>query len=173
MLYYYVTNHICLGFSKRFSATTLFGKIFAIPPDTITVQTDVTGVTCLNALWSQYNIQLNSYNQKVNVYDRRVSSYNDANSQAMGIFNWALDIRIWDQVKAKPAKATWDWLKEKYIKSSHLGIMEHFQFLKYQKIDLSDPNPQLTSFMNKTGVLAFLPLQSSTLNKLSYQPWNI
>ena len=27
-MYYYITNHICLGFSKRFSATTLFGKIF-------------------------------------------------------------------------------------------------------------------------------------------------
>ena len=77
-----------------------------------------------------------------------MSSFNNANSQAMGIFNQALDIGIWDQVKVKTAKETWDWLKEKYAKSSHLKIMEHFQFLKDQKIDLSNPNPQLAAFMH-------------------------
>ena len=118
------------------------------PPDVITNDTDTNAVTRLNALWNQYNVQLGSYNQHVNVYDRKMSSWNDSNSQAMGIFNRALDIGIWDQVKAKTAKETWDWLKDKYAKSSHLEIMEHFWFLKDQKIDLSDPNPQLAAFMH-------------------------
>ena len=48
----------------------------------------------------------------------------------------------------KTAKETWDWLKNKYAKSSHLEIMEHFWFLKDQKINLSDPNPQLAAFMH-------------------------
>ena len=118
------------------------------PPDAITTETDNTTVTRLNALWNQYNVQLVSYNQQMNVYERKMSSWNDSNSQAMGIFNRALDIGIWDQVKAKTAKETWDWLKDKYAKSSHLEIMEHFRFLKDQKIDLSDPNPQLAAFMH-------------------------
>ena len=48
----------------------------------------------------------------------------------------------------KTTKETWEWLKDKYTKSLHLEIMEHFWFLKDQKIDLSDPNPQLTTFMH-------------------------
>lgn len=118
------------------------------PPTLITDQTDAAGVTHLNALWNQYNMRLTYYHQQINVYDRKVSSYNDANSQAMGIINRALDIGIWDQVKAKTAKETWDWLKSKYAKSSHLEVMEHFRFIKDQKIDLSDPNPQLATFMH-------------------------
>ena len=118
------------------------------PPDAITNETDTNAVARLNALWNQYNVQLTSYNQQINVYNRKMSSWNDSNSQAMGIFNRALDIGIWDQVKAKTAKETWDWLKDKYAKSSHLEIMEHFQFLKDQKIDLSGPNPQLAAFMH-------------------------
>ena len=118
------------------------------PPDAITNETNANAVARLNALWNQYNVQLTSYNQQINVYDRKMSSWNDSNSQAMGIFNRALDIGIWDQVKAKNAKDTWDWLKDKYAKSLHLEIMEHFRFLKDQKIDLSDPNPQLAAFMH-------------------------
>ena len=66
------------------------------PPDAITTETDNTTVTQLNALWNQYNVQLVSYNQQMNVYERKMSSWNDSNSQAMGIFNRALDIGIWD-----------------------------------------------------------------------------
>ena len=118
------------------------------PPDAITNQTEPAVITQLNALWNQYNVPLISYNQQMNVYERKMSSWNDSNSQAMEIFNQALDIGIWDQVKVKTAKETWDWLKDKYAKSLHLEIMEHFWFLKDQKINLSNPNPQLTTFMH-------------------------
>ena len=57
------------------------------PPTLITDQTNTAGVTHLNALWNQYNVRLTYYHQQINIYDRKVSSYNDANSQAMGIFN--------------------------------------------------------------------------------------
>ena len=46
------------------------------------------------------------------------------------------------------SKEAWDWLKTKYAKQSHLELMEHFRFMKDQKIDLSDPNPQLAAYMH-------------------------
>jgi len=66
----------------------------------------------------------------------------------MGIFNRALDIGIWDQIKDKTAKASWEWLKSKYAKQSHLEVLEHFRFMKDQRFDLSDPNPQIATFMH-------------------------
>jgi len=59
-----------------------------------------------------------------------------------------LDIGIWDQIKEKTAKESWEWLKTKYTKQSHLEVLEHFCFMKDQKFDLSDPNPQLATFMH-------------------------
>ena len=144
------------GWSEKMISVFMIAKVYGIitrdtvkpadnqrpqepsPPDAITAETDNATVTWLNTLWIQYNVQLVSYNQQMNIYERKMSSWNDSNSQATGIFNRALDIGIWDQVKAKTTKETWDWLKERYTKSSHLEIMEHFQFLKDQKIDLSD-----------------------------------
>jgi len=66
----------------------------------------------------------------------------------MGIFNQALDIGIWDQIKDKTAKESWEWLKNKYAKQSHLEVLEHFRFMKDQRFDLSDPNPQIAAFMH-------------------------
>ena len=117
-------------------------------PVEITPTTAAADISWLQAQWTQYNVRINNYTHLITEYNRKVSNWNDANSQAMGIFNRALDIGIWDQVKDKTAKTTWDWLKDKYAKHSHLEIMEHFRFIKDQKIDLSDPNPQLASFMH-------------------------
>jgi len=91
---------------------------------------------------------MSKYHHLVTEYNRRNANWNDANSQAMGIFNRALDIGIWDQIKDKTAKESWEWLKNKYAKQSHLEVLEHFRFMKDQKFDLSDPNPQIAAFMH-------------------------
>jgi len=117
-------------------------------PTTITAQTDGPTATRLSAMWMQYNVQMSEYNHLQADFNRRRSNFNDANSQAMGIFNRALDAGLWDQIKAKNAKMSWDWLKEKYEKQSFQEILEHFRFMKEQRIDLSNPNPQLTLFMH-------------------------
>jgi len=88
------------------------------------------------------------YSHLVGKYNCKLSSWTDANSQAMGILNEALNIGIWDQIKEKTAKESWEWLKTKYTKQSHLEVLEHFHFMKDQKFDLSDPNLQLATFMH-------------------------
>ncbi|KIJ98666.1 hypothetical protein K443DRAFT_9012, partial [Laccaria amethystina LaAM-08-1] len=93
-------------------------------PTTIDNTTAGTDLNRLNAMWTQYQVRMTNYNHLLAEYNRKVSTWNDANSQAMGIFSRALQIGIWDQ------------------------ILEHFRYIKDQKIDLSDPNPQLATFMH-------------------------
>jgi len=38
-------------------------------------------------MWQQYNIRMGKYHHLVSEYNRRNANWNDANSQAMGIFN--------------------------------------------------------------------------------------
>ena len=117
-------------------------------PADISTAADAAGVARLNAMWTQYQVRMANYNHLLTEFNRKVSSWNDANSQAMGIFSRALQNGIWDQIKTFNSKQSWDWLKEKYAKKSHLETMEHFRFMKDQRIDLSDPNPQLAAFMH-------------------------
>ncbi|KIJ93333.1 hypothetical protein K443DRAFT_12947, partial [Laccaria amethystina LaAM-08-1] len=117
-------------------------------PTTIDDTTAGTDLNRLNAMWTQYQVRMTNYNHLLAEYNRKVSNWKDANSQAMGIFSRALQIGIWDQVKEKNSKETWDWLKDKYVKHSFMEILEHFRYIKDQKIDLSDPNPQLATFMH-------------------------
>jgi len=117
------------------------------PPE-IAATADSTVALRSQAMWQQYNIRMSKYHHLVSEYNRRNANWNDANSQAMGIFNRALDIGIWDQIKEKTAKESWEWLKNKYAKQSHLEVLEHFRFMKDQRFDLSDPNPQIAAFMH-------------------------
>jgi len=48
----------------------------------------------------------------------------------------------------KSTEESWEWLKTKYAKQSHLEVLEYFHFMKEQKFDLSDPNLQLATFMH-------------------------
>jgi len=117
-------------------------------PAEIAATADSTAALRSSTMWSQYNIHMSSYHHLATEHNWKIANWNDANSKAMGILNQALDIGIWDQIKDKTARRSWDWLKEKYAKQSHLELMEHFHFIKDQKIDLSDPNPQLAVFMH-------------------------
>jgi len=100
--------------------------------------------------WTQFNIQMNYYNMQLADFNRKLSTWTDGNSQSMGIFNRALDIGIWDQVKDMTAAATWTWLGEHYAKSS-ITELEHFWYIKDYRFDLSDPSPQLTQWMHHYG----------------------
>jgi len=51
---------------------------------------------------------MSAYNHFLGEYNQNLSTWTDGNSQAMGIINQALEIRIWDQSKAKTAKESWD-----------------------------------------------------------------
>jgi len=117
------------------------------PPE-IAATADSTVALRSQAMWQQYNIRMSKYHHLVTEYNRQNANWNNANSQAMGIFNQALDIGIWDQIKDKTAKESWEWLKNKYAKQSHLKVLEHFRFMKDQRFDLSDPNPQIAAFMH-------------------------
>jgi len=141
-------------------------------PAEITVTVDSTAALRSSAMWSQYNIRMSSYHHLTTKHNWKIANWNDANSQAMGILNRALDIGIWDQIKDKTAKRSWDWLKEKYAKQSHLELMEHFCFIKDQKIDLSNPNPQLTLFMHHYQAIldAMISPQMATIILLSNLP---
>jgi len=101
--------------------------------------------------WTQFNVQMNYYNTQLADYNRKMSAWTDGNSQAMGIFNRALDVGIWDQVKDMTAAATWTWLGEQYAKSSVTELLEHFRYIKDYRFDLSDPSPQLAQWMHHYG----------------------
>jgi len=94
---------------------------------------------------------MNYYNAQLADYNRKLSNWTDGNSQGMGIFNQALDIGIWDQVKDMTAHATWTWLSEHYAKSSIMELLEHFRYIKDYRFDLSDPSPQLAQWMHHYG----------------------
>ena len=138
-------------------------------PAEITATVDSTTALRSSAMWLQYNIRMSSYHHLVTKHNRKIANWNDANSQAMRILNRALEIGIWDQIKDKTARRSWDWLKEKYAKQSHLELMEHFHFIKDQKIDLSDPNPQLALFMHHYQAIldAMISLQMAAIILLS------
>jgi len=91
---------------------------------------------------------MNYYNTQLADFNHKLSAWTDGNSQAMGIFNQALDIGIWDQVKDKTTALTWEWLGDHYAKSSIMELLEHFQYIKDYWFDLSDPNPQLAQWMH-------------------------
>jgi len=101
--------------------------------------------------WTQFNVQMNYYNAQLADFNRKMSTWTNGNSQAMGIFNRALDIGIWDQVKDMTAAATWTWLGEYYAKSSITELLEHFWYIKDYRFDLSDPSPQLAQWMHHYG----------------------
>ena len=101
--------------------------------------------------WTKFNVQMNYYNTQLADFNCKLSAWTDGNSQAMGIFNHALDIGIWDQVKDMTAAATWSWLGKHYAKSSITELLEHFWYIKDYWFDLSDPSPQLAQWMHHYG----------------------
>jgi len=98
--------------------------------------------------WTQFNVQMNYYNTQLVDFNRKMSAWTNGNSQAMGIFNRALDIGIWDQVKDMTTTATWTWLGDHYAKSSIMELLEHFWYIKDYRFDLSNPSPQLAQWMH-------------------------
>jgi len=65
-------------------------------PIVINNQTPSVDIPKLQAMWTQYQVEMMGYSHLVGEYNRKLSSWTDANAQAMGILNQALDIRIWD-----------------------------------------------------------------------------
>ena len=95
-------------------------------PPTITAEMFNVDAEKAARYWTQFNVQMNYYNTQLADFNRKMSAWTDGNSQAMGIFNRALDIGIWDQVKEMTATATWTWLGNHYAKSSITELLEHF-----------------------------------------------
>jgi len=147
----------------------IFGEL-PEEPAAITATTEVAVANCLNAMWTQYNVCLTTYNHLQSKFNKKQSSWDDASSQAMGILNRAIDAGIWDKIKGKNAKESWDWFKLKYAKQSFLQLMEHFHIMKDQKINLSDPNPQLALFMPLPGPSKLHDMLCNGLHHPSLQP---
>ena len=120
-------------------------------PASLTEQMTSMEAEKITRFWTQFNVQMNYYNTQLADYNHCLSAWKDRNSQAMGIFNQALDIGIWDQVKEKTATNTWKWLGECYAKSSIMELLEHFQYIKDYQFDLSNPSPQLPSGCTTSG----------------------
>ena len=117
-------------------------------PAPITDQMSSMDAEKLAHFWTQFIVQMNYYNTQLAGYNHRLSAWKDGNSQAMGIFNQALEIGIWDQVKEKTTAETWKWLNNHYTKSSIMELLEQFRYIKDYRFDLSDPSPQLTQWMH-------------------------
>jgi len=122
-------------------------KMPSLPP-AITAEMSNADAEKAARYWTQFNVQMNYYNTQLADFNHKMSAWTDGNSQAMGIFNRALDIEIWDQVKDMTATATWTWLGDHYTKSSITELLEHFQYIKDYRFDLSDPSPHLTQWMH-------------------------
>jgi len=120
-------------------------------PPIITGEMSNTDAEKAARYWTQFNVQMNYYNTQIADFNRKMSTWTDGNSQAMGIFNRALDIGIWDQVKDKTTAATWTWLGNHYAKSSITELLEHFWYIKDYQFNLSDPSPQLAQWMHHYG----------------------
>jgi len=120
-------------------------------PPSITAEMSNADAEKATRYWTQFNVQMNYYNMQLVDYNRKMSAWTDGNSQSMGIFNHALDVGIWDQVKDMTAAATWTWLGERYAKSSVTELLEHFRYIKDYWFDLSDPSPQLAQWMHHYG----------------------
>jgi len=73
-------------------------------PIVINNQTSAVNIPKLQAMWTQYQVVMMGYSHLIGKYNCKLLSWTDANSQAMGILNQALDIGIWDQIKEKTAK---------------------------------------------------------------------
>jgi len=120
-------------------------------PPSITAEMSNADAEKAARYWTQFNVQMNYYNTQLADYNRKMSAWTDGNSQSMGIFNRALDVGIWDQVKDMTAAATWTWLGERYAKSSVTELLEHFRYIKDYRFDLSNPSPQLAQWMHHYG----------------------
>jgi len=131
-------------------ADTQCPKMPSTPPS-ITAEMSNADAEKAARYWTQFNVQMNYYNTQLADYNRKMSAWTDGNSQSMGIFNCALDVGIWDQVKDMTAAATWTWLGERYAKSSITELLEHFRYIKDYRFDLSDPSPQLAQWMYHYG----------------------
>jgi len=117
-------------------------------PPLITAEMSTSDAEKAARYWTQFNIQMNYYNTQLADFNCKLSAWTDGNSQAMGIFNRALDIGIWDQVKDMTTATTWTWLGDHYAKSSIMELLEHFRYIKDYRFDLSDPSPQLAQWMH-------------------------
>jgi len=56
-------------------------------PIVINNQTPVVNIPKLQAMWTQYQVEMMGYSHLVGEYNRKLSNWTDANSQAMGILN--------------------------------------------------------------------------------------
>jgi len=128
-------------------ADTQCPKMPSTPPSITAEMSNVDAEKAAH-YWTQFNVQMNYYNTQLADYNRKLSAWTNRNSQAMGIFNQALDIGIWDQVKDMTAAATWTWLGDHYAKSSITELLEHFRYIKDYRFNLSDPSPQLAQWMH-------------------------
>jgi len=130
-------------------------------PASLTEQMTNTEAEKLACFWTQFNVQMNYYNTQLADYNCRLSAWKDGNSQAMGIFNQALDVGIWDQVKEKTTAETWTLLGDHYAKSSITELLEHFWYIKDYWFNLSNPSPQLTQWMHHYGSIPACMISSS------------
>jgi len=110
--------------------------------------------------WGRYTTQLQAWQIKSASWKQAKKAYNEDNAKAKGLFSVALDIGIWEQCKDKTAKEIWDWIKEKYSKETFIEILEDFRYIRDLKFDLSDPNPQIATFMHR---YQRLPMERMTL----------
>jgi len=56
-------------------------------PIVINNQTPAVDIPKLQAMWTQYQVEMMGYSHLISEYNRKLSSWTDANSQAMGILN--------------------------------------------------------------------------------------
>ena len=98
--------------------------------------------------WSRYGVLIGQYNLQMDKYSKAKKEFDDQDLKAKGVLNMCLTPSIWDQIKKKSAAEAWTWLRTQYSVRQFVETLEDFKFLITFKLDLSDPNPQLTEFQS-------------------------
>ena len=94
--------------------------------------------------WSRYGILIGQYNLQMDKYSKAKKEFDDQDFKAKRVLNMCFTSGIWDQLKKKSAMEAWTWLHAQYSICQFVKTLEDFKFLITFKLDLSDPNPQLT-----------------------------
>jgi len=99
------SGHDFQGWSEKVMGIFMMAKVYSVvisdttkpaddtcpsppaKPIVIANNTPAGDIPKLQAMWTQYQVEMMSYNHLLGKYNCKLSNWTDANSQAMGIFN--------------------------------------------------------------------------------------
>jgi len=103
-------------------------------------------IALYNAQLGQYTSLLSRFNTETDRFTKLHKECDDKNTGALGVLNQCLSFGIWEQIKDMDATAAWTWLQTTYASMEFVEVLEDFKVLTSYRLDLLDPNLQITKF---------------------------